>query len=86
MISERTKAVLAAARARGITLGSERGYWPSSGPDARAAARVWGKRLSHRLVLELEAVPAEGVASDHAITQVPREHWLLTPCSDAVRR
>jgi DNA invertase Pin-like site-specific DNA recombinase len=65
LISERTKAALTAARARGKALGGDRGYRPSSGPDARAAARVrreGAERSAHRLVLELEAVRAEGNA------------------------
>src|SRR5689334_22215980 len=40
LISERTKAALVAARARGRALGGDRGYRPAAGPDARAAARV----------------------------------------------
>ena len=39
-ISARTKAALAAAKARGAVLGGDRGYRPPSGPDAVAAARV----------------------------------------------
>ena len=40
LISARTKAALAAAKARGTVLGGDRGYRPQSGPDASAAARV----------------------------------------------
>ena len=38
LISERTKAALAAAKARGARLGGDRGYRPAAGPDAGAAA------------------------------------------------
>ena len=34
LISERTRAALAAAKARGKTLGGDRGYRPPAGPDA----------------------------------------------------
>ena len=43
LISERTKAALAAARARGKALGGDRGYRPSVGPDSCAARRC-GRR------------------------------------------
>ncbi len=38
LISERTKAAMAAAKARGTALGGDRGYRPERGPDAGAAA------------------------------------------------
>ncbi len=38
LISERTRAALAAAKARGRVLGGNRGYRPAAGPDATAAA------------------------------------------------
>ena len=38
LISERTRAALAAAKARGTVLGGDRGYRPAAGPDAGAAA------------------------------------------------
>jgi hypothetical protein len=53
LISERTKAALAAAKARGARLGGDRGYRPSAGFDGGAAAvsrRVAAERTAHRPV------------------------------------
>ena len=38
LISERTRAALAAAKARGARLGGDRGYRPAAGPNSSAAA------------------------------------------------
>src|SRR4051812_8345401 len=57
LISERTRAALAAAKARGAVLGGDRGYRPSAGPDTAAAAltrRLAAERAAYRLVLEVE--------------------------------
>lgn len=40
LIGERTRAALAAAKARGRVLGGHRGYRPRAGPDASAAAQA----------------------------------------------
>src|SRR4051812_37481752 len=40
LISERTKAALAAAKARGVRMGGNRGYRPAAPPDARLAAEA----------------------------------------------
>ena len=64
LISERTRAALAAAKARGRALGGDRGYRPARGPDAAAASaarRVEAVRTAHRLSLEIETLKAEGV-------------------------
>ena len=63
MISIRTKAALAAAKARGVKLGGDRGYRPSAGPCAAAAASVRADaatRIANRLSLEIEGLRQEG--------------------------
>jgi DNA invertase Pin-like site-specific DNA recombinase len=72
LISERTRAALAAAKARGRVLGGDRGYRPLAGPDAAAAAqarREAAERTAHRLVLEMERLRAEGFASHAALAR-----------------
>ena len=66
LISERTRAALAAAKARGAVLGGDRGYRPASGPDATIAARVrreGADQVAHRLMLEVAALRDAGVSS-----------------------
>jgi DNA invertase Pin-like site-specific DNA recombinase len=56
LISERTKAALAATKARGQVLGGDRGYLPAAGPDNVAAAlarRQAAEQAAHRLALEV---------------------------------
>ena len=72
LISARTKAALAAAKARGTVLGGDRGSRPTKGPDAEAAAQAraqGAERAAHRLVLELDAARAEGNASHAALAR-----------------
>src|SRR4051812_31606459 len=62
LISERTRAALAAAKARGAVLGGDRGYRPQEGPSAAAAAqarRLIAGQAAHRLALEVERMRAE---------------------------
>jgi DNA invertase Pin-like site-specific DNA recombinase len=64
LISERTRAALRAAKARGAVLGSDRGYRLAEGPSAAAAAqarRVGAEWAAHRLALEIERQRAKGV-------------------------
>ena len=54
LISERTQAALAAAKARGKVLGGDRGYRPAVGPSAAAAATARSgasDQAAHRLLL-----------------------------------
>ena len=87
LISERTKAALAAAKARGAVLGGDRGYRPLAGPDAAAAARVrraGAGRAAYRLVLEVEALRADGISGHAALARTLTERGVQTPQGGAV--
>jgi len=82
LISERTKAALAAAKARGARLGGDRGYRPFEGPDCGAAAvarRAAAERAAHRLLLEVERLREEGVSTRHGIARALTERGVPTP-------
>lgn len=82
LISERTRAALAAAKARGTRLGGDRGYRPGSGPDARAAAearRDEADRTAHRILLEIAALRAEGVDGFAALARALTDRAIPTP-------
>ncbi len=82
LISERTRAALAAARARGRALGGDRGYRPTCGPDAQAAAHArqeTAERTAHRLVLEIEALRAEGITTHQGLARSLTERGVPTP-------
>src|SRR4051794_2196526 len=66
LISERTKAALGAAKARGARLGGDRGYRPTIGPDSHAATvarREAAERAAHRLLLEVDRLRDAGTTS-----------------------
>jgi DNA invertase Pin-like site-specific DNA recombinase len=82
LISERTRAALAAAKARGAVLGGDRGYRPPEGPGAAAAAqarRVAAERAAHRLALEVERLRPEGITAHAAIARALTERGVPTP-------
>jgi DNA invertase Pin-like site-specific DNA recombinase len=82
LISERTRAALAAAKARGAVLGGDRGYRPVAGPDAAAAARARrdaSERAAHRLSLEVDRLRAEGIDGYAALARVLNERRVPTP-------
>jgi hypothetical protein len=81
LIAERTRAALAAAKARGRLLGGDRGYGPAAGPDAAAAAlarREAAERTAHRLVLEVERLRAEGIEGQAAMARALDERGVPT--------
>ncbi|MGK7871115.1 recombinase family protein [Falsiroseomonas sp. E2-1-a20] len=82
LISERTRAALAAAKARGRVLGGDRGYRPANGPDSGAAAharREAADQAANRLVLEVEHLRAEGVMGRAALARALNEQGVPTP-------
>ena len=82
LISERTRAALAAAKARGTVLGGDRGYRPAVALTRAAAAlarREAAERTAHRLGLELERLRAEGVEGHAALARALNERGVPTP-------
>ena len=82
LISERTRAALGAAKARGKVLGGDRGYRPANGPDSGAAAlarRVAAERAAHRLLLEVDRLRADGIFSLQAMARALTERGVLAP-------
>jgi DNA invertase Pin-like site-specific DNA recombinase len=82
LISERTRAALAAAKAPGRTLSGDRGYRPQLGPNAAAAAqarRETAERVAHRRILEVEKLRAEGVEGHAEIARLLTARGVPTP-------
>jgi DNA invertase Pin-like site-specific DNA recombinase len=87
LISARTKAALAAAKARGTVLGGDRGYRPAKGPDATAAAasrRLEAERTAHRLALEIKALRATGITSHAALARELMQGRVPSPRGHSV--
>lgn len=70
LVGERTKAALAAAKARGVKLGGDRGYRPPAPPDATKGAEAsamartqTADHAAHALLPVLEELRREGVTS-----------------------
>ena len=81
------QAALGAAKARGAVLGGDRGYRPSAGPCAAAAATARGdaaSRTAHRLSLEIDALRQEGVTTLVGLARSLTERAVPTPRGGAV--
>ena len=75
LISTRTKAALAAAKARGVKLGGDRGYRPASAPDASlggAAVREQADQRANGLMATLEDVRT-ALGADASLQGIARE-------------
>jgi DNA invertase Pin-like site-specific DNA recombinase len=79
LISQRTKAALAAAKARGVKLGNPRGFArpqdSKAGRDAQSAA---ADERAHALASTIEALKAEGVTSANALAQALNARSIAT--------
>ncbi|WP_052402674.1 recombinase family protein [Muricoccus aerilatus] len=87
LISERTRAALAAARVRGAVLGGDRGWRPPSPPCASAAAQARQEeafRTAHCLVLQLDALREEGITTNAGIARALMERRVPAPRGGAV--
>jgi DNA invertase Pin-like site-specific DNA recombinase len=82
LISERTRAALAAAKARRAVLGGERGYRPAAGPDSGAAGvgcLQAAEQTAHWLALKVQRLRVEGVQGQAALARALNERAVPTP-------
>jgi DNA invertase Pin-like site-specific DNA recombinase len=82
LISQRTKAALGAAKARGARLGGDMCYRPTGGPDSGAAAvarRVAAEQAAHRLLLEVDRLREGGTTSMQGLARGLTEREVPTP-------
>ena len=82
LISERTRAALAAAKARGAVLGGDRGYRPTAPPCAALATRtrqLAADTAAHRLWLEIEQLRGTGTTTLVGLAKALTERGVSTP-------
>jgi DNA invertase Pin-like site-specific DNA recombinase len=80
MISARTKAALAQAKARGVKLGGHRGYIPTAadGEAGRAAAKARAAARAGQVAPMIAALRAEGITSATALAKALTERGVPT--------
>lgn len=83
-ISRRTKVALAAAKARGVVLGGDRGYRPEAAPDAAlggAAVRRQADHAAFSVAPQIDAILAEmgGTGSLQAVARTLNARGIATP-------
>ena len=99
LINERTRAALAAAKARGASLGGDRGYRPPAPPCAANAAVARADeadRMAHRVRIEIERLRQDGTTTLAGLARgltslgvpTPRRGgaWTHTTVSRAIER
>lgn len=91
LISERTKAALAAAKARGKKLGGDRGYRPPSAPDAKKGAKasaasrsMTANRAAFRASAVIQEIRQAGAVSLRQIAARLSERGIATPSGEGV--
>jgi len=77
-ISARTKAALAAAKARGVKMGGFRGYAPTDEDRAQAALAKREKAKRPDLLPIIDAIRAEGITSASGIARALNERGIPT--------
>ncbi|SEH52262.1 recombinase family protein [Magnetospirillum fulvum] len=77
-ISARTKAALAAAKARGVKMGGFRGYAPTDEDRAQAAQAKREKAKRPDLLPIIDAIRAEGITSASGIARALNERGIPT--------
>ncbi len=78
-ISERTKAALAAAKARGVKLGGDRGYRPSGKPEAAIdALKLRTEQFTSSLEPIVAQIQSTGITSMNGIARALNEQGIKT--------